>query len=303
MASSGGTTKVIIIAFFANMGIAVSKFIGAYITGSASLLAEAVHSVVDSSNQLLLLLGNKMATRPASVRYPLGQGREGFFWAFIVAIMLFSLGGLFAIYEGVHKLSSHEPAGSPWVAIGILTFGLILESYSCWACWKEVKIQKGSQTLWRWFKRTTAAELLVIFTEDMAALFGLVIALISVALTMITGDPIYDAIGSILIGFLLVGVAILLAVEIKSLIVGEAPEVDVRPKLEALFSQHLPGAKVLHLIALQTGPSEVMMSCKFHPGSTKEVSGLVAGMNLVESNMKKEFPQLRWQFLEPDFEN
>ncbi len=299
--ASGGSSKVIIIAFFANMGIAMAKFVGAYFSKSASLLAEAIHSVVDSTNQLLLLLGNKRSQREPTEKYPLGFGREAFFWSFVVAILLFSLGGLFAIYEGVHKLSEHSGISHPEVALGILLLSLGLESYSFWACLKEVRAQNTFGSLWKWFHKTTASELLVVFTEDLAALLGLMVATISLLLAWWTGNPLWDGVGSIVVGVLLVVTAILLSIEVKSLLIGEAPSADYRPVIEEELKARLPGAKLLRIIALQTGASEVLLSYKIHPGTESDVSTLIKSIDSLEVAVKRRCPEIRWQFVEPDY--
>ncbi|MBF0292891.1 MAG: cation diffusion facilitator family transporter [Nitrospinae bacterium] len=300
MSSAGGSVKVIIIALFANLGIALSKLVGAIISGSASLLAEAIHSFVDCTNQALLLVGNKAASKAPSIKHPLGYGREAFFWSFIVAILLFSLGGVFSVYEGIHKLSSHEPMESPLLVVIILLIAIGLESYSFKACINEVKHKNRFGSLWAWFKKTTEAELLVIFTEDLAALLGLIFALVCVSVAWATGNPLWDAIGSIMVGVLLVSVALLLSVEIKSLIIGEAPSIDLRPAVESIVSEKIPGGRVLALLALQTGASEIMLSYKITPGSMTNVKSLIDAINEVEAEVKSRFPEVKWQFVEPD---
>lgn len=300
MSSAGGSVKVIIIALFANLGIALSKLVGAVISGSASLLAEAIHSFVDCANQALLLVGNKASAKAPSLKHPLGYGREAFFWSFIVAILLFSLGGMFSAYEGIHKLSSHEPMESPMLVVIILIFAIALESYSFNACLNEVRQKNRFGSLWVWFKKTTEAELLVIFTEDLAALLGLVFALICVSLAWATGNPLWDAIGSIMVGVLLIAVALLLSVEIKSLIIGEAPSIDLRPAVESIVADRIPGGRVLALLALQTGASEIMLSYKVTAGEITDVNSLIDAINEVEAEVKKRFPEVKWQFVEPD---
>lgn len=299
--SAGGSTKVIVLALGANLGIAISKFAGSFITGSAALLAEAIHSLVDSTNQVLLLIGDKAAARPATERHPLGYGREAFFWSFIVAILLFSLGGLFAIYEGSHKLHEPEAMSSPLIALSILGVGIVLEAVSLNACLKEVRAQNRFGSLWAWFRKTTSAPLLVVFTEDLAAMAGLVVAALSVLLSWTTGNPAWDAYGSIAVGTILVLVAILLALEIKSLIIGEAPAEDLRPAVEAILSERIPGARVLNLLAVQIGSSEIMLSYKVTPGSIASSQELIQALNDVEVGVKKRFPEVKWQFIEPDF--
>lgn len=302
MSAPGGSTRVIIIALFANLGIALSKLGGALYTGSAALLAEAIHSFVDCGNQILLLVGVKAARRPPSPTHQLGYGREAFFWSFIVAIMLFSLGGMYSLYEGAHKLSGHEAMEAPYVALVILAVGIALETVSFRACLAEVRVKNRFGGLWAWFRKTTDADLLVIFTEDLAALVGLVMAAVCVTLAWVTGNPAYDAAGSMLIGALLITVAALLGLEIKSLLIGEAPATDFRPAVEELVRAHVPGGRVAALIALQTGGAEVMISYKITPGSITDVGQLIAAINTVEREMKARFPEIRWQFVEPDTE-
>lgn len=299
--SADGSTKVIVFALFANFGIAISKFIGAYITKSASMLAEAIHSVVDCSNQVLLLIGKKKSQQAPDEQHPLGYGRESFFWSFIVAIMLFSMGGLFAIYEGVHKLQSDEPIRQPLIACSILVFGIILETFSFWACYKEVKKQNRFGSLWVWLKRSTSADLLVIFLEDAAALLGLIVALVALLIGWVTGNPIWDAVGSISVGVVLVGVAVMLATETKSLLIGESPSTDYRKSIEKSIVELFPGGRILNLIAIQTGGDEVMISFKFYPGeSTSKTTDLIDRMNQMERNLKATYPEVRWLFVEPD---
>lgn len=302
MSAGGGSARVIVIALLANLGIAVSKLAGALYSGSASLLAEAIHSFVDSSNQALLLIGNKAAKKPPSKAHPLGHGAEAFFWSFIVAILLFSLGGIFSIYEGVHKLGGHEPMQWPGLVLGILALGIVLEGFSFRACLKAVNAKNRFGGYWAWFRNTTEAELLVVFTEDLAALVGLSAAAICVAISWATGDPAWDAAGSIVIGVLLVVVALALSVEIKSLIVGEAPTADIRPELDRIVAEKIPGGKVLTFLALQTGASEMMISYKITPGDIKNVDELISAINSVEREVRRKYPEVRWQFAEPDIE-
>lgn len=298
--SAGGSTRVIIIALLANLGIAVAKFIGAFFSGSASLFAEAIHSVVDCTNQALLLVGAKASRKPPTETHPLGYGRESFFWSFIVTILLFSMGGLFAIYEGVHKLDSLEPISNPWLPILILLVGMGLEGYSFSVCLKEIKSNNPHGSLWQWFRKSTASGLLVIFTEDAGALVGLVIATICVSLSWALGDPAWDAYGSIMIGLLLVTLAGLLGVEIKSLIIGEAPSRNYRKDIEQIVAEVIPESRILKFLALQIGDNDVMVSLKISSGGIKEVGLLVEAINQIEAQIKKRFPEIKWKFVEPD---
>lgn len=296
----GFLLKVIIIALAANLFIAIAKFVAFFITGSAAILAEAVHSVVDCSNQLLLMLGVRLSLNKPDERHPLGYGREGFFWSFVVAILLFSLGGLFAIYEGLHKLESHGPINNPLIALVVIGVSIILEGISFINCWRVVKRENTYGNLFQWFRKTTSAHLLVVFTEDAAALVGLLIAAVCLSASWITGDPGWDAIGSILIGVTLVIVAIFLAIEIKSLIIGEAPGYDMRPAAEAIVGSVIPGAKIFNFLALQIAPEQVTIAMKISIGSLSGALELVEKINEIERQMRKKFPQIRWQFVEPD---
>ena len=300
---SSGSTKIILIAMTANFGIAVAKFVGAYFSKSSALLAEAIHSVVDTTNQILLLIGEKSSKKPPDDAHPLGYGRETFFWSFVVSILLFSLGGLFAIYEGIHKLEDPEPMHHPMLAIGILIFSILLEGYSFYACLKEVRETNPFPDIWTWFRKTTAAGLLVIFTEDAGALVGLMIATACVSLSWALDNPAFDAYGSILIGCLLVGLAVLLAREIKSLIIGESPSKNYRPHIESLVRGHIPSSRVLRFLALQTGDGEVLISYKITPGNIQDVSQLIKTINQIEAQVRKQFPEIKWQFVEPDFKD
>ncbi len=304
--STGDSTKVILFAFFTNLGIAASKFVGAFVSGSASLFAEAIHSLVDCSNQILLWIGARSSKRPPDDIHPLGYGRESFFWSFIVAVLLFSLGGLFAIYEGVHKI--HTETGemeSPWLALGILIFGFVLESVSMKACLNEVKIHLGAnkmnlKTLWSWFRKSTASELLVIFTEDLAALVGLFVAIVFLGLSIWTKSSFWDAVGSICIGSILVVVAVLLSLEIRSLIIGEAPSKNYKNEISALVELYIPGGRLLRLISLQTGATEVLLAYKVTHGNIENSLELINAINLLEMKTQERFPEVRWQFVEPD---
>jgi cation diffusion facilitator family transporter len=303
MSSGSGSTKVILIAMMANLGIALAKFVGAYFSKSSALLAEAIHSVVDTTNQVLLLLGEKKSKKKPDDSHPLGYGRETFFWSFVVSILLFSLGGLFAVYEGIHKLDHPEPMDRPILAIGILVFSILLEGYSFYACLKEVRDTNPFNNLWTWFRKTTSAGLLVIFTEDAGALIGLVIATSCVSLSWALDNPALDAYGSIMIGVLLICLAILLAREIKSLIIGEAPITNYRPHIESLLRSHIPNSRMLRFLALQTGDGEVMISFKVTPGNIKDVSKLIEAINQIEEQIHIQFPEVKWQFVEPDFQD
>ena len=219
-----------------------------------------------------------------------------------MAILLFSVGGLFAIYEGVHKLSEPHVIEAPIVSLVILAISIGLEGFSFAACLKEVNLQRNGQSIWKWMHKTTSSELLVILTEDAAAMLGLLIASASLLTALLTQNPLWDAAGSIAVGSVLVIVAIFLAIEIKSLIIGEAPAKDFSSFISDQIAAHFPGGKLLRIIALQMGPNEVMLSYKIHPGTIDSSRELVERINHIEKIVKQQFSEERWQFVEPDFE-
>lgn len=300
MAGKGDSVRTIFYALGANFAIFIAKAVAASMTGSGAMLAEAVHSLADCGNQGLLLLGLKRAKRPPSPDYPLGYGKEIYFWSFLVALMLFSVGGMFSLYEGWHKLSTHEPLTYPWIAIGVLTFGIIAESISMRACLVEVNKSRGDMSLWRWFRESRQAELVVIFGEDFAALLGLVFALVAVALTMITGNPIWDAIGTLGIGALLVIVAVFVAVEVKAMLIGQSVDPTTRKAIKAFILARPEVKGVFNLITLQMG-NDILVSVQAEmadPGLP--TSETISRINLTESALKAQFPEIRWCFFEPD---
>lgn len=299
MSGHANSLRAILLALGANFAIFLSKLVAALITGSGAMLAEAVHSLADCGNQCLLLLGMRQADRPPSDEYPLGWGRALYFWSFLVAMLLFSVGGMFSIYEGIHKLSHPEPLKWPWLAIGVLGFGVVAESISMHGCMKEVNKAREGRSLWRWFHETRSSELLVIFGEDLAALFGLAVALVAVLATMITGNLLYDAIGTIIIGALLVVVAVAVASEVKDLLIGQGVEPKRREELIAFINARPEVDVVLNVITLQMGP-DVMVAVKARMSPAPDQTALVQAINSVERAMKAQFPDIRWSFFEPD---
>jgi cation diffusion facilitator family transporter len=291
--------KAVYFALGANFAIAVSKYIAAYITGSGSMLAEAVHSTADCGNQVLLLVGLKRSRREPNHEYPLGYGKETYFWSFVVALMLFSLGGLFSIYEGWHKLHSTEALSYPLLALGVLAFGIAAEGVSMWGCMREVNKIRGDRSLWKWFTGTRNAELVVIFGEDLAALLGLTIAFAAVAAAWLTGNVVYDAIGSIAIGVLLVIVAVLVGVEVKQLLVGQGVETAVREEMIAFLQQQPMIEGVLDLLTLHMG-ADVMVAVKAKMREFRNQNEMIEGINAIEGAFKERFPQTAWIFFEPD---
>jgi len=299
VAHEANSLKAVYFALCGNFAIAVAKFVAAFFTGSSSMLAEAVHSSADCGNQLLLLLGLKRAKRPPNLEYPLGYGKEIYFWSFIVALMLFSLGGMFSIYEGWHKLHETEAISFPLVALGVLAFSIAAESVSMWGCLREVNKIRGDQPIWTWFRRSRNAELVVIFGEDLAALLGLTIAFVAVLATWITGNPLYDALGSIAIGVLLVVVAVLVAVEVKALLIGQGVEPEVRREMMAFLGAQPKVERVIELLTLHMG-ADVAVAVKAQLAEYPTQREMVDGINVIERDFKARFPQVAWIFFEPD---
>ena len=291
--------KAILLALGANFAIFVAKLFAAFVTGSGAMMAEAVHSLADCGNQCLLLFGMRQAKRPPSDEYPLGWGRALYFWSFLVAILLFSVGGMFSIYEGIHKLTNPEPLKWPWLALGVLVFSIVVEGISMRGCMHEVNKARGAQNLWTWFRETRSSELLVIFGEDLAALIGLCLAALAVGATMITGNLIFDAAGTVAIGVLLIVVAMLVAIEVKALLIGQGVEPRRRDELMSFLQARPEVAEVLNLITLQMGP-EVMVAVKARMQPASSDRGLIDMINTVEAAMKAEFNDVRWSFFEPD---
>lgn len=302
MSGKADSLKTILFALGANFAIFVSKLVAAILSGSGSMLAEAVHSLADCANQGLLLVGMRRSRRPASPDFPLGFGKAVYFWSFLVALLLFSVGGVFSIYEGIHKLGAPEPLSWAWLAVGVLVFGIIAESVSMWGCLREVNKARGSDSLWRWFRDSRQSELIVIFGEDLAALFGLTFALIAVLLTMLTGDPLYDACGSIAIGVLLIVVAVFVAVEVSALLIGQSADPSLRNDLLDFLRARPEIARVFNVITLQLGP-DVMVATKAEIAGAPTGVELVEAINRVEAAMKARFPEIRWSFFEPDFDD
>ncbi|APV51208.1 cation efflux family transporter [Betaproteobacteria bacterium GR16-43] len=299
MAGGANPVKAILFALGANFAIAVSKYVAAFITNSGSMLAEAVHSTADCGNQLLLLLGLRLAKSPPTADYPLGYGKETYFWSFIVALMLFTLGGVFSIYEGWHKLHQPEPLSYPLLALGTLAFGIVAEGFSMWGCVGEVNKIRGEQSLWRWFRTSRNAELVVIFGEDLAALLGLTFAFFAVLVTWITGNPVYDALGGIAIGVLLIVVAVLVGIEVKQMLVGQGVDEPVKQEMLAFVTEQSTVERVLNLLSLQLGP-DVMVALKVKMKPTGSDVALIENVNAVEAKFRERFPQVKFLFMEPD---
>lgn len=299
MSHGADSLKSILFALCANTAIALAKLAAALVTGSGAMLAESIHSFADAGNQSLLILGLKRAKIPPSEDYPLGYGKSIYFWSFIVAIILFSLGGLFSLYEGWHKLSHPEPLTYPLVAIGVLLFAILAEGISMWGCLREVNKVRGGRSYWRWFRESRQSELLVVFGEDLAALAGLVFALVAIMVALITGNPVYDAIGTLVIGVLLLLIAILIGNEVRSLLIGQSADPLHRQQMQSWLEQRPEIDKLFNLLTMQMG-NDLMVAVKAQMVETGSQQGLVEAINGVEAEFRKQFAGVRWLFFEPD---
>jgi cation diffusion facilitator family transporter len=298
MAGSG--TGYIFRALAANGAIAISKGFGAFFTGSAAMLAETLHSLSDCANQLLLLLGIRQARKPPSEKYPLGRGRELYFWSFMVAMLLFLGGGAYSMYEGIHKIQHPSHVDNPWVAIGILAFGLVLELWSMAGAIKAINERRKGRPIMKYLRETKDSDLVVITGEDFAACVGLALALLAVILSMVTGDPIWDALGTLAIGAVLVGIAIFLAVEVKSLLVGEAADPTLTKQIWDAADDDPCIEKVLKAITLQQGPGEIMIALKLKMKDGLSGAEMVDAINKFEVRLQQQIPEIKWSFVEPD---
>jgi cation diffusion facilitator family transporter len=299
MSNQNASVKSILFALLANFGIAITKTVAAVITGSGAMLAESIHSFADCGNQGLLFLGLRKTKKDPDTDHPLGHGKEIFFWSFIVALILFSMGGLFSIYEGIHKLSSDEGLKSPLIAIVVLSVSMVLEGASLYGCITQIKKVKHNESLWSWIKGSRQSELIVVLGEDIAALLGLFFALVAIVLAVITGNPIYDAIGSIGIGVLLILVSIFIAIKVKSLLIGQSADVETRDAIHAFLLARPEISQIYNLITLQLG-HQIMVSVKVKMDKADSIPQLISNINKCEAELKKEFPAVQWSFFEPD---
>ena len=299
MSASGGT-KAIMAAFLANTGIAITKFIAWFFSGSSSMLAEAVHSVADAGNQLLLIFGGRQAKRKADKEHPFGYGRERYVYAFVVAIILFSVGGVFSIYEGIDKLQHPHPLDVPWLPILVLSIAIVLESFSLRTAVKESNHVRGKLSWIQFVRRAKAPELPVVLLEDIAALLGLIFAFIGVGLTILTGNPLFDAIGTLFIGTLLIVVAIVLGIETKSLLVGEgATDTDLE-KIEQAILAGPETERIIHMKTLYVGPEEMIVAAKVGFTADQKLLEVSAAVNVIEQRVRAAVPAARIIYIEPD---
>lgn len=298
--STNASRTAIIAAFLANLGIAVAKFVGFAITGASSMLSEGIHSVADTGNQALLLLGGRRASKAADAEHPFGYGRERFFWSFVVAVVLFTLGSVFAVYEGIHKIRHPEDLESPAVAIVILVVAVVLEAVSLRTAVRESRPLKGDATWWRFIRRSKVPELPVVLLEDTGALIGLVVALVAIVCSVLTGDAVYDGVGSVLIGLLLGVIAVFLCVEMKSLLIGESAGAADRQRIEDAITDADAVVRLIHCRTEHIGPEEILVAAKVEFAPALDVAGIAAAVDDVEAAIRAAVPHAVTIYIEPD---
>ncbi|MBX7078410.1 MAG: cation diffusion facilitator family transporter [Nannocystaceae bacterium] len=298
--SDDHSTKHIIQSLLVNLAIAAGKGVAAFITGSGAMVAEAIHSTADCSNQLLLLMGVKRAAKPADDSHPLGYGRTLYFWSFMVALLLFTGGGVFSIYEGIHKLGHPEPVEQVWLGLAILGFSLLLEGGATLSNIKELRQRAKGRPFFQFVRDTKDSDLVVIFGENAAASMGLTAAMAALTAAWVTGDGRWDAAGSIAVGAVLVVVALFLAVEVKSLLLGERADPEIEIAARQLADAHADIVEVLRLITLQQGPGEVLIAAKLRMRAGLDVDAVCTAINQFEAGLKQRCPEVKWSFVEPD---
>lgn len=300
--SAEGGSKAIAAALSANLGIALAKFVAFAFTGSASMMAEGVHSIADSGNQGLLILGRARSQRAETSRHPFGYGRERFFYAFIVAVVLFTVGALFSLYEGWHKISDPHVIEDPIWAFAVLGLGVLLEGYSFRTAVKESNRTRGEQSWVSYIRRARAPELPVVILEDFAALIGLAVALVCVALAVATGSGVWDGVGSVIIGLLLAFVAVVLAIETKSMLIGESAVGESERKITAELEAVEEIDRVIHLRTLHIGPEELLVAVKIAVTSDDTAAEVARGIDAAEARIRQAVPMARHIYIEPDLD-
>ena len=298
-ASHSSTARAILYAFIANFGIAIAKTWAAWLTGSGSMLAEAIHSYADTGNQVLLYLGLKQSQRPPDDEHPLGYGKLSYFWSFIVAILLFSMGGLFSIYEGMHKLNHPEELSRVWIAIVVLIVAILLEGGSLLGCLREIRNVRGDRPFREWFKHTRNSELVVVLGEDIGAQLGLILALGFLIMASITGNPVYDALGSICIGVILLFISVFVAWRIRALLVGRSADPEIQQAINEIITSQDSIERVFNTITIQFGP-DTMLAAKVKFKRGIDIETAVESINVMERELKERIPNLTWSFIEPD---
>lgn len=301
--STSGSMRAILAALLANIGIAITKFIAAAFSGSASMFAEGIHSVADSGNQLLLIIGGRRARRVATATHPFGYGRSRYIYAFMVSIVLFSVGGLFSMYEGISKLQHPHELENAWLPLLVLSIAIVMESFSLRTALQEAKKVRGNSSIVKFVRHAKSPELPVVILEDLAALLGLVFAFLGVSLTVVTGNPMFDALGTLAIGALLIAVAFILGAETSSLLVGEGATADdtrlIREALEAVVGK----GGVIHMKTLYLGPDELMLGAKISVAKNASGEEIAKTINAAEDAVRTAVAATRVIYLEPDLKS
>ncbi len=300
--TSNQGTGHIIQSLVVNLLIASSKGVAAFMTGSGAMLAETIHSFSDCANQALLLVGVRQARKPADAIHPLGYGRSAYFWSFMVAMLLFSIGGMFSIYEGVHKYEHPEPVNNILWGVGILAFSLALEGYATFSNIVELNKRKGETGFFAYLRLTKDSDLIVIFGENSAAVLGLIVALAALTIAHYTGDGRYDAIGSVIIGVILIAVAIFLALEVKSLLIGESADLVIYAKVKDLAENHPNIKELINCRTIQQGPGEVLVCAKILIDDTLNAVQISKLINDFEFDLRGFHPEVKWLYIEPDLQ-
>jgi cation diffusion facilitator family transporter len=294
-----GSKRAIFAAFLANLGIAIAKFVGFLITGASSMLAESIHSVADTTNQGLLFYGGRQASRPATPEHPFGYGRDRYFWSFVVALVLFSVGGLFAIYEGIEKLRNPHEIDSPAVAFTILGVAVVLELFSLRTAVKESNHVRGSLSWPQFVRRSKSPELPVVLLEDLGALFGLVFALAGVGLAVALDEPRWDGVGTLMIGLLLITIAVILVIEMKSLLIGESASADQQRAILGAIEETPGVRRLIHMRTLHLGPDELLVAAKLELADSLSVREVADAIDAAEGRVRSAVPIARVIYLEP----
>jgi cation diffusion facilitator family transporter len=297
-----GNRKAVLAALAANSGLAIAKFIVWGFTGAASMLAEAVHSIADTGNQILLLWGAASAERPPTEDHPFGFARDRYFWAFVVALVIFTVGSLFAIYEGISKLLHPHSLSNPSWAVGLLVLGIVVEGLSLRTAVVVSRTQKGTRSWWAFIRDTKSPELPVVLLEDLGALLGLVVALAGVSLAMVTGDARFDAAGSVAIGLLLGLIAIVLAIEMRSLLLGEAASPADRQAIRTAIARTMTIDRVIHMRTQHFGPDQLLVALKVQFAAGLSMEGIADGINQTEARIREVVPAAKLIFIEPDID-
>ncbi|CAB5065390.1 MAG: cation diffusion facilitator family transporter [Actinobacteria bacterium] len=299
MSASGGK-KAILAALGANLGIAIIKFIGFVLTGASSMLSEAIHSVADTGNQALLLLGRRQADKDTDDSHQFGYGRERFFWAFVVAVVLFALGSVFSLYEGIHKIQHPEEITSPQIALVILIFSMLLEGYSLRTAVIESNHLRGKDSWWGFIRHSRVPELPVVLLEDFGAMTGLAVAFVAVGVSVATGNGVYDGIGSVIIGLILGVIAVILSIEMKSLLIGEPALAEDREKLRKAMASSAGVVRVIHERTEYIGAEQVLLAAKVEFDSSLSMSELAEAIDALEANVRAAVPVITLIYIEPD---